>query len=488
MSEVAGRLAPQVGRGDAACGPTVAAASSWAACPASTRRRSSSSAPACPGMNAAAIALGMQAEVLLLDTQHRAPAPGRRHLPGPHADRRVERVRDRARGPRRRPGHRRGARARREGTEAGHQRARLADEARLGARRHRHRPGRLLRGLAPDDARRTRRTRCTTRSSTASRTCPARCRTRRPTRSPTSRCRTPSSWPTRAGGRRCATTTRWPSASTCTTGRSSTAAVAEAVRVPGPRSCRGPRLTWALRQVARTTPTRPAPASALARAADAYLDHLTVERGLARNTELSYRRDLRPVRCAACQGRGDRRRGGGHGERRRRLPGCPAVRLTPTTRRWPRPRQPARWSRSAASTGSRCGRGCPPTTRPHEVRPPAVAPTAAQGDPGRRRRGAARGSCRGRGTADRRCATGRCSRCSTVPVPGSPRPSGWTSTTSTSSGGLSCCAARAARSGSSRSARYAGRRSTPTWSGPGRCWSWPDGVPRPASSTAGAAG
>ncbi|MFI5100073.1 MAG: site-specific tyrosine recombinase XerD [Actinomycetes bacterium] len=52
-----------------------------------------------------------------------------------------------------------------------------------------------------------------------------------------------------------------------------------------------------------TTPTRPAPASALARAADADLDHLTVERGVARNTELSYRRDLgRYVRW--CQGRG----------------------------------------------------------------------------------------------------------------------------------------------------------------------------------------
>jgi integrase/recombinase XerD len=36
----------------------------------------------------------------------------------------------------------------------------------------------------------------------------------------------------------------------------------------------------------------PAPPSALRRAVSAYLDHLTVERGVARNTELSYRRDL----------------------------------------------------------------------------------------------------------------------------------------------------------------------------------------------------
>ena len=38
--------------------------------------------------------------------------------------------------------------------EAGHQRAGLADEAGLGARRHLDRPGRLLRGLPPDHARR----------------------------------------------------------------------------------------------------------------------------------------------------------------------------------------------------------------------------------------------------------------------------------------------------------------------------------------------
>ena len=55
--------------------PTAAAACSWAACPACTPPRSSSSAPASPGMNAAAIALGMQAEVLAARPQHRAAAP-----------------------------------------------------------------------------------------------------------------------------------------------------------------------------------------------------------------------------------------------------------------------------------------------------------------------------------------------------------------------------------------------------------------------------
>ncbi|CAA9347983.1 MAG: Alanine dehydrogenase, partial [uncultured Nocardioidaceae bacterium] len=86
--------------------------------------------------------------------RHRAAATGRPDLPGPHADRGVEPLRDRARGARRRPRHRRGARAGRQGTDAGLQRAGLPDEAGVGARRHLDRPGRLLRGLPPHDARR----------------------------------------------------------------------------------------------------------------------------------------------------------------------------------------------------------------------------------------------------------------------------------------------------------------------------------------------
>ena len=53
-----------------------------------------------------------------------------------------------------RPGHRRGAGTRRQGPQAGHQFDCRADEARCGPRRHRHRPGRLLRGFAPHHARR----------------------------------------------------------------------------------------------------------------------------------------------------------------------------------------------------------------------------------------------------------------------------------------------------------------------------------------------
>ncbi len=66
------------------------------------------------------------------------------------------------------------------------------DEAGKCSCRHRDRPGRLLRGLASDDARRADLPGPRTRSSTASPTCPARCPTPRPTRSPTPRCRT--SW------------------------------------------------------------------------------------------------------------------------------------------------------------------------------------------------------------------------------------------------------------------------------------------------------
>ena len=55
--------------------------------------------------------------------QHRPAAAGRPDLPGPPADDRVERVRDREGRARGRPGHRRGAGRRCEGAEAGHQRA-----------------------------------------------------------------------------------------------------------------------------------------------------------------------------------------------------------------------------------------------------------------------------------------------------------------------------------------------------------------------------
>src|SRR6202012_1282343 len=54
--------------------------------------------------------------------EHRPAAPGRRDLPGALPDRRIQHLRDRAGRHRRRPGHRRGAGARGQGAQAGHRR------------------------------------------------------------------------------------------------------------------------------------------------------------------------------------------------------------------------------------------------------------------------------------------------------------------------------------------------------------------------------
>ena len=86
--------------------------------------------------------------------EHRPAAPGGPHLPGSRADGGVEHLRDRAGGHRRRPRDRCRAGPRREGTDAGEQRPGVADAAGQRARRHLDRPGRLLRGLAADHARR----------------------------------------------------------------------------------------------------------------------------------------------------------------------------------------------------------------------------------------------------------------------------------------------------------------------------------------------
>ena len=153
MSEVAGRMAPQVGahhlqRDGGGRGVLMGGVSGVYAAKVVVLGAGVS------GMNAAAIALGMQAEVLLLDKNvarlRAADAIYQGHLP----DRDVQRLRGRARGDRRGPGHRRGPGAGREGAHAGQQRAGVPDEARLGARGHLDRPGRLLRGLPPDHARR----------------------------------------------------------------------------------------------------------------------------------------------------------------------------------------------------------------------------------------------------------------------------------------------------------------------------------------------
>ena len=96
MSEVAGRLAPQVGahtlmRAQGGRGILMGGVSGVYAAKVVVIGAGVS------GMNAAAIALGMQAEVLLLDRDIAKPAPRRRDLPGPLPDRRLQRLRGRAR-------------------------------------------------------------------------------------------------------------------------------------------------------------------------------------------------------------------------------------------------------------------------------------------------------------------------------------------------------------------------------------------------------
>ena len=181
MSEVAGRLAPQVGsyhlmrqgggRGTLMGGVPGVYAAKVVVIGAGVS-----------GQNAAAIALGMQAEVLLLDKNVARLRQMDAIYQGHCQTDRLERLRGRAGRARRRPGHRRRAHPGRQGADAHQQRAGVADEAGLGARRHLDRPGRLLRGLAARPRTPSRPTGCTTRSSTAWPTCPARCRTPRPTR------------------------------------------------------------------------------------------------------------------------------------------------------------------------------------------------------------------------------------------------------------------------------------------------------------------
>ncbi len=84
---------------------------------------------------------------------HRTPSHDGCDLPGPHADRRLQSVRDRTMCAGCRHGHRRGPDPRCESPEADQQRVGVPDEARLGARGHLHRPGRLFRGLPADHSR-----------------------------------------------------------------------------------------------------------------------------------------------------------------------------------------------------------------------------------------------------------------------------------------------------------------------------------------------
>ena len=134
------------------------------------------------GMNAAAIALGMQAEVLLLDKNidqlREVDRIYQGHLQTVASNAyEVERAvldADLVIGAVLVPGAKAPTLISNELV--------VADEAGQRAGRHRDRPGRLLRGQSDRPPTPSRPTWCTTRSSTAWRTCPARCRTPRRTR------------------------------------------------------------------------------------------------------------------------------------------------------------------------------------------------------------------------------------------------------------------------------------------------------------------
>ena len=134
------------------------------------------------GMNAAFIAIGMEADVFVYDKS----IDRLRELDTTFGGRASTvfslDALDRGAPARHRPRDRRRPGPWRAGTSRDHARAARPDEEERGARRRRDRPGRLLRDLQADDAFRSRPTRSTGSSTTAWRTCRARCRSRPRTR------------------------------------------------------------------------------------------------------------------------------------------------------------------------------------------------------------------------------------------------------------------------------------------------------------------
>ena len=125
-----------------------------------------------------------------------------------------------------------------------------------------------------------------------------------------------------------------------------------------------------------------------ARVVRGYLDHLAVERGVATNTLLSYRRDLgRYVDYLDARGLSSL----AESTRRSSADSWPTCATATTTiRRCRPPRRRGPWWRCAGCTGSRCATVSCRVDVAHGVRPPAAAAPAAEGDQRRRRRAAAR--------------------------------------------------------------------------------------------------
>ncbi len=193
MSEVAGKIATQSGAfilekplgGRGCCS---------AACPAWRPAAVMVIGGGVVGTNAAAVALGMGAEVYILDRNIDRLRDLEHILNGQASTCFATHAADRAAAARGRPRRRRGPRAGREGAARDHPRAAQADEA-----------GAVLVDVSIDQGGCFETSHPTTHAdptyeveaspTTASRTCRAPCRSRAPTRSRTRRCRTPSRSP-----------------------------------------------------------------------------------------------------------------------------------------------------------------------------------------------------------------------------------------------------------------------------------------------------
>ncbi len=181
MSEVAGRLAPQMGahyleRHNGGRGVLMGGAPGVQ--PAKVVVLGAGNV----GWNSAWIAAGMEAEVVLFDKNLDRLRWVDQINKGRIVTHGLEPRRARAQHRRRRPGDRRGAGCRRAGPGRRHRRHGAHDEAGRGDRRRGDRPGWVHRDHPRDHAQRTRSTSCTASCTTPSATCPAPCRTPAPTR------------------------------------------------------------------------------------------------------------------------------------------------------------------------------------------------------------------------------------------------------------------------------------------------------------------
>lgn len=192
----------------------------------------------------------------------------------------------------------------------------------------------------------------------------------------------------------------------------------------------------------------------LARAVRGWLDHLDVERGVARNTLVSYTRDLDRyldyLARAGVRGPGEVTEAhvaGFLAQVRSGSPGRMPLSAPSAARTLVAVRGLHRFLALEGKTSTDPAEGVRPPKTPLRL-PKAIGVTEVE-------RLLAAASL---GTRRSRCGTGPCSRCSMGRGRGSRRRSGWTSTTWISMRAPSGCSARGPRSGSSRWAAMPERR------------------------------